>query len=441
MARKQGQVPALASPYFSFRDKIAIHDGLLLRGNRVIVLHSMRAEMKTKLHSSHVGIEACLRRARGCLYWPNMSQEIRDYVSTCTICAELGTAQTKETLIRHDTPDRPWSKVDADLLELNKTEYLVIVDYFSNFGEINRLDNASAKTVIRKMKSHFSHYGIPECLINDNSPPFQSEEFPKFAEEWDFEHSPSSPGHSQSNERAGSAVKSAKKMLIKTQEAGTDPYLALLDLRNTPAQDSGFSPVQKLLGQRTRTLLPATTKLLTPDVVPGNALMQLAKTTQLRQAKYYNRGAKDLPVLEEGDAVRLKPFQRTRHLLKGTVSKCLAKRSYEVETDSGWILRRNCVYLRKSLENQKPATDTPQKAPELPQNETNTSPPECGVIPKAMPATPVKRITRSREAMPATPVMRMSRVLYTPFRYRDKICGRHLYGSSRSAAILVLGLV
>ena len=145
-----------------------------------------------------------------------MSQEIRDYVSTCTICAKLGTAQMKETLKSHGTPDWPGSKVGADPVALNKIEYLVIIDYFSNFGEINRLNNATAKTVIQKMKSHFSRYGIPDYPISDNGPPFQSEEFDEFADAWDFKHNPSNPGHSQSNGQAESAVKSAKKMLIQT---------------------------------------------------------------------------------------------------------------------------------------------------------------------------------------------------------------------------------
>ena len=46
----------------------------------------------------------------------------------------------KETLKSHGTPDWPGSKVGADPVALNKIEYLVIIDYFSNFWEINRLN-------------------------------------------------------------------------------------------------------------------------------------------------------------------------------------------------------------------------------------------------------------------------------------------------------------
>ena len=43
-----------------------------------------------------------------------------------------------------------------------------------------------------------------------------------------------------------------------------DPNLALLDLRNTPIDGIGKSPVQLLMGRRTRTLPPTSPKLLQP---------------------------------------------------------------------------------------------------------------------------------------------------------------------------------
>ena len=65
-------------PYFSMRDEMTVQDGLIFRGNRVVVLMTQRAVLKEKLHSKHLGIEGCCRRARECLYWPNMNSDIRD---------------------------------------------------------------------------------------------------------------------------------------------------------------------------------------------------------------------------------------------------------------------------------------------------------------------------------------------------------------------------
>ena len=180
----------------------------------------------------HLGIEACLRRAHTCLYWPAKSAEIKEYISACEICREFDTtSQAKETLISREVPSCPWEKIAADIFTLDGKDYLVTIDYYSNFWEIDRLPNIKAKT---KLKSHFAHCGIPDQVINDNSPQFSSKEFADFARTRDFEHLTSSPGHSKSNGKAEMGVKTAKRILRKSIRAGTDPNLAILTYRNTP---------------------------------------------------------------------------------------------------------------------------------------------------------------------------------------------------------------
>ena len=82
---KTDVTPAL-HPYFSFRDELAVHEGLVFRGERVIIPMSERATLKVKIHSSHLGIDGCLRRAKESIFWPNMAQEIRDFISKCHVC-------------------------------------------------------------------------------------------------------------------------------------------------------------------------------------------------------------------------------------------------------------------------------------------------------------------------------------------------------------------
>lgn len=62
---------------------------------------------------------------------------------------------------------------------------------------------------------------------------------------------------------------------------------------------------------------------------------------------YYNRKARDLPPLEEGDVVRMRPFALNgKTWEKGSVSKRLDERSYQVETEDA-TYRRNRVDVRK----------------------------------------------------------------------------------------------
>ena len=97
-----------------------------------------------RLHSSHLGVEGCLRRARECVYWPGMSEQIKTYVAKCDTC------QQKETLHPHDVQDTPWAKVGMDLFVFENKDYLVTVDYYSKFWEVDYLPDTMSITVIRK---------------------------------------------------------------------------------------------------------------------------------------------------------------------------------------------------------------------------------------------------------------------------------------------------
>ena len=87
-----------------------------------------------------------------------------------------------------------------------------------------------------------------------------------FADDWGFEHRTSSPGNSKANSKAESAVKTAKRLIRKVIEAREEPYLAILDYRNTPTQGMAFSPVKRLMNRRTKTLIPPAATLLQPRV-------------------------------------------------------------------------------------------------------------------------------------------------------------------------------
>lgn len=343
--------PAI-KPYFSYRDELTVQDGLVLRGLRIVIPISTRKEMKDKAHSGHVGINACIRRAKDLIYWPGMSKEIRQYVECCDICSSMPDKQAKEPLIVHETPSRPWEKVATDIFTVHNRNYLLTADYFSNFFEIDYLPDMTSGTVIAKLKHHFARYGCPVTVVSDDGTQYTSDIFKSFSESWGFEHCISTPGNSQSNGLAESHVKIAKKLMIKSAKAKEDPYLAILNYRNTPTENMDTSPAQRLMGRRTLTTIPTSDELLRPQYNTESSYAQKLSKQETMSDKHINR--KSLKPLSIGDNVHMQPVQsQDKDWKPAVVTKVLDKRTYEVERN-GRTYRRNRRLLRRSNSNVPP---------------------------------------------------------------------------------------
>ena len=120
---------------------------------------------------------------------------------------------------------------------------------------------------------YISHWGNGQNLCRawntgqsdtDNGPQLASYAFSKFAYQWKFLWVSSSPTYAQFNGMAERAVQTAKNIITKCMEDGSNIHLAFLNLRNTPRDGITGSPAQRLFGRRTRTRLPTTTALLKP---------------------------------------------------------------------------------------------------------------------------------------------------------------------------------
>jgi len=244
--------------------------------------------MIERAHSSHIGLNACIRRAREAIFWPNMSSDITKYVQKCSICEQVQSESQREPMLSRELPSRPWQYVATDMFEFKQQSYLITVDYFSNYFEIDRLEGKRAVDIIYRLKKLFCAQGLPEKVFSDNGPPFNSIEFREFVKNYEFQHVTSSPYYAQSNGKIERSVQTAKKLMKKASVDNSDPFLALLDFRNTPSESLKLSPVQILYGRRTRTKLPIKSELLTtPDASDIQSRLGSAK---VKQAMYTTAG-------------------------------------------------------------------------------------------------------------------------------------------------------
>ena len=205
----------------------------------------------------------------------------------CLTCAQHAQQHPREPLQPYPVPTLPWQLVSQDLFQLNGLAYLVTVDHYSDFYEIDRLPTVQSSAVIQVTKKRFGRYGVPHTLVTDNGVQFTSDLFKSFSSKYKFQRITSSPHWSESNGRAEAAVKSAKHILLTAD----DVELALLSVCNTAPAGHAFSPAQHLFGCQLRTNLPQPASTLVPSTPPPDIVINNHTRRKMQQTRAYDKHA------------------------------------------------------------------------------------------------------------------------------------------------------
>lgn len=340
----QTEIPIELRKYWTYREQLSCHEGLIFKNDRLLIPKSMVKLIFKHCHLSHKGVEGTLRLARDYVFWPGMTKDVYVEVTNCKLCRKKQKDKQEEAILLQ-VPERPWSQIASDIFHLNEKDYLVIADTYSGYFDFAELKNMISAAVIKTLKKWFAAHGIPDELLTDNGSQYNSEEFRKFRDTWQFKHRFSSPNFPRSNELAETYVQEAKNLLTKCLEESSDIYLALLHHRNTPRQNIG-SPVQRLMGRRTRTLLPSTEKLLLPKVIEG---VKENMTRLIEKEKEYADKNKKEPVeFPVGKNILYRKSHR-EWLPATVVENQEPPRSVVMETPDGKRYRRNSWFIRKTL--------------------------------------------------------------------------------------------
>jgi transposase InsO family protein len=342
----RNECPTHLLGYWNFRDEMGVENGLILKGTRIVIPPRMRKSALEKLHYAHQGIEKCKLRARRFMFWHGINKDIEDMVQKCATCQKHQNSQPKEPLQPHDVPPEPWHTLATDMFYCNQQTYLLIVDMFSKFPIVRKLTSISSNTVINHLRSIFEEHGIPQRLVSDNGPQYSAQEFRRFADTYGFEHVTSSPHYPQSNGFVERYVQTIKQLLVKCNETGSDPYLAMLCLRTTPIDHNTPSPCELLNRRMYRSNVPSTSRgITTPHEAVQEALQQRQDIARAR----YDQGARPLPPLQAQQDVRVQDPLSKEWAPGRVVDACEQPRSYTVQTERG-TYRRNRRHIRRSRE-------------------------------------------------------------------------------------------
>ncbi|KAF4525953.1 hypothetical protein B566_EDAN000744, partial [Ephemera danica] len=214
--------------FWPIRNELNKAEDLLMFRSRLVIPKILRKEILACLHEGHMGVVKTKLHARATVYWPGLSRDIEHIIQKCQICT-CNNPIRKEPMILRKSATQPWHRICMDIAEYEGKYYLVMVDTYSRYIEVKKLDNLSSAEIIKACKGIYARHGIPQYSFSDCGTQFMAQEFQSFCDKYGIIHETSSPRYPQSNGQAEVAVKVVKNILKKCM----DPSLGLLFYRAT----------------------------------------------------------------------------------------------------------------------------------------------------------------------------------------------------------------
>ena len=232
-------LPAGIRDYFPFIHDLSSVNGVICRGERIVIPAQLRQTCLNALHAAHQGTSGMTARAQTSLFWPGISKDIAETRSKCTVCNSNAPSQPAMPSTTPADPEYPFQHLCTDYFHHEGVSYLVLVDRYSNWPIVTHSSNG-ANGLIATLRETFSTYGIPDTLTSDGGPEFSahstrdflksltSDGGPEFSahstrnflKSWSVHHRVASAYNPHGNCRAEVAVKSTKRLIARNTGPG-----------------------------------------------------------------------------------------------------------------------------------------------------------------------------------------------------------------------------
>ena len=106
------ECPEIIRPFYNFREELSVCDGLILKGqHRIVIPETLRTQALQILHNkAHLGLNKTLECARMCMYWPGITDSIKESISACKVCLMHSDRNQREPHVS-DATMKPWSHI------------------------------------------------------------------------------------------------------------------------------------------------------------------------------------------------------------------------------------------------------------------------------------------------------------------------------------------
>lgn len=353
-------VPEELQPCNRCAKELSTHDGIVLRGHRIVLPKALVKQALRIGHETHQGVVRTKQYLRSKFYWPNMDLDVERLIRNCSACVLNQPLQEDQPLQPVELPPRPWTKIGMDLVGPIQNQYiLTVIDYYTSFPEAVVISDISSVTLITELTKIFARFGYPLEAVTDNGRQFVGHLFESFLQSCGIKHIKASPYYPKSNGKIERFHRYLKKAFRATKCEGKTwkeelPKI-LMAYRATPHRASGETPPMLMFGRDIHTKCPhLEEKGETPKEKETASNVQKHHETyktkmklyadQTNRAKEHNFKVSDVVYIANMESGKLvATFGQTRYVLLRSTADNLFEL---VNTEDGSKVIRNVKHLQ-----------------------------------------------------------------------------------------------
>jgi hypothetical protein len=348
-------------------------NGVWYKEGRVVVTEELsgkrdiiRAHHDPPVHG-HPGINRTIQIVERNYWWPQLRQDVKDYVQGCADCQrhKVNNRPTKAPLrpIYPKPEAMPFETIALDFItKLPESQgydsILTVTDHDCTKAAIFipcREEINAEGTAALYIKHVFAHFGLPRKVISDRDPRFVSKFMQEVCRITGIERNPSTAYHPRTDgqsERSNQWVETAIRFISDHHQTNWAPYLPIAQFahNNWPSETTRKSPFFLLMGYHPRADWVSSSSPLPQVTLRLEQLKQARDTAQQLMIKAQQSWVKhrDTPKYKEGDQVWLegknlrlnqptaKLAPRRHGLFK--VVKVLSPVSYQLALPTQWSI-------------------------------------------------------------------------------------------------------
>ena len=270
-----------------------VEEGVLLKNGIPVLPKEVVSMLVKRIHCEHghLGVSRLLKLCRVRMWCEGLTKLVKRIVRGCLACTKgrPRARQDQASVGSWEVPTSSGQRTHLDHGFFEGVAFLIVVDSFSNFWEVELDVSLEATETLSHMLSWCSRWGMPDCVVTDNAGSFASPIFRGELEKRGVEVLTPPPFHPQGNGTAEGSVKALKGMVRRLRVA---EKLTIKEAFSKAVMAHNLSP---------SSLHP-----FTPQQIQCNELEEeevLKVWTRLREEREKGRRSGYAPSLAVGDRV------------------------------------------------------------------------------------------------------------------------------------------